>query len=153
MKSIQWPASQTSIYNIYTQYTYTCTYITRIVLFLGHYVVDRQAIFNNPPYLAYLLASFCYSYVYIMWHCDIDVAINDIISIILSMQKLKTRCIHVQLKILAGGPCTGLARVGWRHGGTGHTFTEYVTLLDREHKFRHQYFRKQKLSFRVLDKY
>ena len=50
--------------DIHTQYT--CTYITRIVLFLGHYVVDRQAIFNNPPYLAYLLASFCYSYVYIM---------------------------------------------------------------------------------------
>ena len=116
--------------DIHTQYT--CTYITRIVLFLGHYVVDRQAIFNNPPYLAYLLASFCYSYVYIMWHCDIDVAINDIISIILSLQKLKTRCIHVQLKILAGGPCTGLARVGWRHGGTGHTFTEYVTLLEIE---------------------
>ena len=59
-------------------------------------------------------------------------AINDIISIILSLQKLKTRCIHVQLKILAGGPCTGLARVGWRHGGTGHTFTEYVTLLEIE---------------------
>ena len=43
------------------------------------------------------------------------------------MQKTRSR-IHVQLKILAGiHYCTALV---WRHGGTGHTFTEYVTLLE-----------------------